>query len=86
MQVYQKLVNAILTERNCCLINTSTMDQTKYSSEPRFATIRQTEIQPSPIVHFYWLIEKIIPGTKLQINQQRIYLLEQLLLAPLAPV
>lgn len=70
--MYKQLITRTVTSLNCQLIHTSTDLEDKFSRESRFKLVRQQQVQPSPIVHFYWLIEKIIPhldakvDTKLQ--------------------
>ena len=75
-QVYQTLVSHTCTELNCRTVYTSTYDQNVFSNSDRFKTIRQKEVQPSPIVHFYWLIEEILPQTNIVVDPVRQQLLE----------
>jgi len=56
--------------------NDTTQDQESYSKQTKFITNRQNQIQPSPIVHFYWIVEKILPNLSVQIDQLRLEMLE----------
>jgi hypothetical protein len=68
--VYQTLVDHSAKNLNCQIIYTSTASEHAFSNESRFAITRLSQIQPSPIVHFYWLLEKIIPQTEMVINSR----------------
>jgi hypothetical protein len=61
LQNYQTLVRNTLENLNCGYCFTSTHEHQYYSTLNRFAEIRQQEVQPSPVVHYYFLIEKILP-------------------------
>ena len=58
---------------------TSTHEQHYYSTLNRFVDVRQQEVQPSPVVHFYFLIEKILPNVNLTYNPNRLKQLENLI-------
>ena len=58
---YQLLVKNTLENLNCPHVFFSTQQQEIYSQQSRFSTTRQKEIQPSPIVHFNYCIEQILP-------------------------
>jgi hypothetical protein len=58
---YQTLVEHTLKQLNCPYIFFSTQDQETYSQQQQFLTTRQKEIQPSPIVHFKYCVEQILP-------------------------
>jgi hypothetical protein len=58
---YQTLVQHTLENLNCPHMFFSTQDQEIYSQQSRFSTTRQKEIQPSPIVHFNYCVEHILP-------------------------
>lgn len=66
--MYKQLITQTVKSLNCQLIQTETDIENKFSHESRFALIRQQQIQPSPIVHFYWLIEKIIPQMSVKVD------------------
>ncbi len=59
--IYQKLVSQTAENLNCQIVHTSTYSEDMFSKNNQFRTTRQAEVQPSPIVHFHWLIEQIIP-------------------------
>jgi hypothetical protein len=52
------------------MVHTSTQSAGTFSQNKRFSLTRQTEVQPSPIVHFYWLTECILPQLDIQIDQK----------------
>ena len=78
-QVYQTLVSHTCRNLNCQMIYTSTPEQDEYSLSKRFKTVRQNQAQPSPIVHFYWLIEEILPHTNIVVDNQRQKTLETII-------
>jgi hypothetical protein len=67
-EIYQQLVFETASNQNCHIIHTSTDDQERFSHNERFRLIRQNEVQPSPAVHFYWLIEQIIPQLNVSVD------------------
>jgi len=66
LNTYQVLVKNTLENLNCKYIETSTKDQESYSRRSEFNSIRQQEIQPSPAVHFEWVM-----GLGLDISKTR---------------
>jgi hypothetical protein len=68
LKVYKQLIHHSAANLNCKLINTSTLEQDIFSKQERFKEIRQKEVQPSPLLHFYWLVEQIIPQTTITID------------------
>jgi hypothetical protein len=76
---YQTLVQNTLENLNCAYFFTSTFDQHYYSTLNRFQETRQQEVQPSPIVHYYYLIEKILPNLNITVDKSRQQRLEQLI-------
>jgi hypothetical protein len=68
-QVYQTLVSQTAANLDCQIVHTSTLLADTFSQDNRFRSTRQTQVQPSPIVHFYWLIEQIIPQTAIAVDQ-----------------
>jgi len=69
-QVYHTLVSQTASNLNCQLVHTSTLSADTFSQDTRFKLSRQTQVQPSPIVHFYWLVEQIIPQTDIVIDSR----------------
>lgn len=76
---YEILVKNTLENNNCNYYFTSTLDQQLFSNQKRFYTTRQNNIQPSPIVHFYFVTEVILPNLKIQVCENRILNLMQLI-------
>lgn len=76
---YQALVQNTLENINCAYFFTSTFDHHYYSTLNRFQETRQQEVQPSPIVHYYFLIEKILPNFNFTLDTVRQRRLEQLI-------
>jgi hypothetical protein len=77
LTVYQTLVREILEKTKIKYIFTSNFEQDIASKKN--AHIRGNEIQPSPLSHFYFLTEKIMPALGLTSNNTTA--LEQLLQA-----
>lgn len=67
-QVYHALVSQTASNLNCQIVHTSTESEDIFGQDTRFKSTRQTEVQPSPIVHFYWLIEQIIPQINVTVD------------------
>jgi hypothetical protein len=76
--VYRKLVDGFLKSNNCLTVHTSTEEQQQYSEQ--YKQLRGTSVQPSPIVHFYWLVNTIVPQLHLTVDQKRQHQLEQMIL------
>ena len=70
LKTYQTLVRTILENTDCTYTFTSTNEQEIYSRQN--VTIRGSEIQPSPLSHFNFLIEKIMPTINLHNNYAHI--------------
>ena len=81
LQNYQTLVRNTLENLNCGYCFTSTHEHQYYSTLNRFAEIRQQEVQPSPVVHYYFLIEKILPQINIVYDSARAAKLETLITA-----
>jgi hypothetical protein len=63
LKTYQILVRTILENTNCPYVFTSTREQEIHSQQD--SAIRGHEIQPSPLSHFNFLTEKIMPAINL---------------------
>lgn len=63
LNVYKTLVKEILDKSGHSYVFTSTSEQEEFSRT--YLDIRGNEIQPEPLSHFYFLIEKIMPALKL---------------------
>ena len=79
LEIFKTLLTHTLNDVDCDTVYTSTQDQEFYSKQTKFITTRQNQIQPSPIVHFYWIIEKILPKLTVQVDQSRLAILEDLI-------
>jgi hypothetical protein len=79
-EIYQQLVSHTADHLNCHTIHTTTQDQERFSRSERFKSIRQAEVQPSPVVHFYWLTEQIVPQLNVTVDLGLQSKLESLLL------
>lgn len=79
LRVYRTLVDHTALALDCKIFHTSSRDQEQFSQQPRFATTRQTEVQPSPVVHFYWLVEQVLPQIGIAADQKLQLQLEQLI-------
>jgi hypothetical protein len=78
-QIYKALVSHTCNNLNCRIIHTSTPEQNRFSYGTRFKLTRQNQVQPSPIVHFYWLIEEILPHTNIIVDYERQKTLETII-------
>jgi hypothetical protein len=79
-EIYQQLVSQTAANLNCHIIHNTSQAQEKFSRDKRFELIRQTEVQPSPAVHFYWLTEHVIPQLNVTVAPDRQLMLESLIL------
>lgn len=71
LKMYKILVSGTLDSVHCKYLFTSTQEQEKYSLQARFGTTRQNELQPSPWIHYCWLIEEILPKLNITPNLAR---------------
>jgi len=78
-RVYRTLIDRATLGLGCKIFHTSTHDQDQFSKHTRFAEVRQFAVQPSPIVHFYWLVEQLLPQTGIVVDQKLQQQLEQLI-------
>lgn len=62
---YQTLIKNTLENINCHWHTFNQTDYDLWSQQPSFAELRQNEIQPSPIVHYHYVIENLLPAMKL---------------------
>lgn len=58
-------------------INMIDQDLREYSLQPRFAHVRQNQVQPSPSVHLSYLIEHVLPRLPFEVDQLRLQKLQQ---------
>jgi hypothetical protein len=78
-RIYQTLVDHTALALDCKILHTSTQDQENFSRLPQFFSTRQSEVQPSPVVHFYWLIEQVLPKVDINVDQVLKHKLERLI-------
>jgi hypothetical protein len=69
-QNYQTLVQNTLENINCLAHYMYQPDYDHYSRSERFKEIRQNEVQPSPIVHYHYVVENLLPGIQLISDRQ----------------
>ena len=62
---YQTLVQNTLENINCLSHSMNQVDYDQYSHSERFKEFRQNEVQPSPIVHYHYVIENLLPAMQL---------------------
>lgn len=79
LQDQRKLVAGYLVSKGSTYVDISTPHQQEFSMQARFNRIRGTEIQPTPIVHYHYLVEVIIPSLPITIDQDRIKRLGKLI-------
>lgn len=77
LEIYQQLVKEILEKSQSKYLFVTTSEQEKYSKKFH-NNVRGHEIQPSPLSHFYFLTEKIMP--RLNLHSHLIDRLEQILI------
>jgi hypothetical protein len=75
----QKLIEAYVAHHNCNYIKISTPEQDTYSLQTRFADIRGNQVQPSPVVHYCYLDEVILPKLNVTVDLDRKNKLENLI-------
>jgi hypothetical protein len=78
-RVYRALVDHSAVALKCKILHTRTEDQEKFSQQLRFSILRQTEVQPAPIVHLCWLMEKVLPHISITVDNNRCQKLKQLI-------
>ena len=61
---YQILVQNTLENIGCHVVFTSTQTQEQFSRQTRFSNVRQQQVQPSPLVHFCFVKEVLLPQLK----------------------
>lgn len=74
---YRILVSNYLQNKGCKFYFTSTQEQETYAQQPKFQRSRGNEVQPSPLIHFNFLQEIILPNISLTVSQDRMLTLEK---------
>lgn len=75
----QTLIESHVKLMHSFYISLSTIDQEQFSRLPEFEKIRGREVQPSPIVHFWYLDRKVLPILGVAVDVARKNQLQQLL-------
>lgn len=75
-QNYKKLVSAYLEQNNCVWHYTSNIEQDHFVRIANLADHRGNEVQPSPIIHFHFLVKKILPAIAVEVDEQRSKILQ----------
>jgi hypothetical protein len=68
---YKVLVSHSLPSKKCRYVEVDTRSQDIFSNDKKYIQLRQTEVQPSPLVHYDWLIEVVLPATTLVYDKTR---------------
>jgi hypothetical protein len=76
---YKILVKNTLENIGCSYVYTTTKDQDEFSKTVENIKHRQNEIQPSPVVHFKWLLAAILPRISIEFDYTRANTLEKLI-------
>lgn len=74
---YKTLLQAWLEQQSAEWIFISTHQQEHYSKQPRFKHLQGGHTQPHPLIHFWFLVEKILPQLSVKCNDQRLKLIQQ---------
>jgi hypothetical protein len=72
LDTYKILVEQTLKNNQCCYLFITTKDQQNFASQTRFKKTRQTEVQPSPVVHLAYINDVILPqlpGIKVDVSR-----------------
>lgn len=77
MQNQQILIENYLQNNRCNYYFTSTNNQKNFSQKDRFKSVRGSEVQPGPLVHFYFVVEVLLPGVHIDFDQDRADTLRQ---------
>lgn len=70
-QNQQILLENYLQNNNCNYYFTSTEMQSDFSNQTKFTSIRGNEVQPSPILHFFFVTDIILPAINLMYSTTR---------------
>jgi hypothetical protein len=76
LQNQKTLIQNYLQNNNCSYYFTSTQQQMDFSNEIKFTQLRGNEIQPTPIVHFYFVTDVILPAMNILYNADRASILK----------
>lgn len=68
-QQNQKILVESYVRQQARYVCTSNAEQEFFIAKSKFAQLRKNEIQPSPLLHYYWLIESIMPAGQLALDR-----------------
>jgi hypothetical protein len=71
------LVENYLQNNQCNYYFTSTQKQMYFSKDNRFKEILSKEVQPLPLIHFYFSIEILLPNLNIIFDQKRAAILKE---------
>jgi hypothetical protein len=76
-QDYKILIKHTLENFKCTYVAIDTSDQEKFSRDVIFSEVRLNEIQPSPVVHFRYLIDIVLPQlNNIVVDEHRLLVLQ----------
>jgi len=77
LQNQKTLVENYLQNNQCDYYFTSTKEQIKFNNDSRFNRLTSKEIQPTPMVHFYFVTEVLLPAISITCDAERVNILKQ---------
>jgi hypothetical protein len=72
LQNQKTLISHYLQNNHCNYYFTSTHEQIEFGNSSRFDQLKSNEIQPTPLEHFYFVIEVILPAVDISCSEARI--------------
>lgn len=66
------LISHYLQNNHCNYYFTSTHEQIKFGNTGRFKQLKSNEIQPTPLEHFYFVIEVLLPAVNISCHEARV--------------
>jgi hypothetical protein len=79
LQDQKKLLQGYLANQGCRYIEISTLQEEIFSRQEKFRITRGSEVQPSPMVHYSFLMEEILPKSNISYDPKRADKLRQLI-------
>lgn len=68
-QKNQKILVEAYVKQQAKYVCTSNTEQEFFIAKSKFAQLRRNQVQPSPLLHYYWLTEVIIPAANLTLDR-----------------
>ena len=65
----QKILIEAYVKQHARYVCTSNAEQDAFSRNTEFSQYRGDQIQPAPLLHYYWLIKSIMPAAKLEVDE-----------------